>query len=448
MNLWDKGETLDAFIHRFTIGSDQAYDLQLAPYDVIGSLAHARMLHECGLLAEMDWQRVDAALRAVYARIQDGTFTIDEEVEDVHTQIEMLLTAEIGDAGRRLHTARSRNDQVLVDIKLLYRDRLRNIVDRTQALVEVLLARSDRHAGDALPGYTHGQAAMPSSFGLWFAAHAESLVEDLLPLQSAYRMADRNPLGSAAGYGSSFPIDRDRTTALLGFASLHVNAINAQLGRAKTDRTAAVAIAALASSLARFAADVCMYVSQNFAFLQLRPEITTGSSIMPHKRNPDVFELLRAHCNRLQALPNEITLLAANLPSGYHRDFQLLKELMLPALDRIDTCLAVTRHAVDFLDIREDILDDRRYDVIFSVDAIQRRVEEGVPFRTAYREVASELQDGSFSPPPSVTSTHVGSPGNLGNDRIRAALAEELARFDFARRDRALTALLAPLPLP
>ncbi|MDT8323581.1 MAG: argininosuccinate lyase [Bacteroidota bacterium] len=448
MNLWDKGDVLDAFVHRFTIGEDQSLDLELAPYDVIGSLAHARMLYECALLEKEDWEAIDAGLRDIYRSIRAGSFRIEAQVEDVHSQVEMLLTAQIGDAGKRLHTARSRNDQVLVDLKLFFRDRLRGIVNRTAALSDAFLDLADRHAQTLLPGYTHGQAAMPSSFGQWFAAHAESLVSDLLVLQAAYRMADRNPLGSAAGYGTSFPIDRDRTTALLGFEALHVSAIEAQLGRVKTDRMVAQAAAAVAATIGRFVADVCVYASDNYRFITLHPEITTGSSIMPHKRNPDVFELLRAHCNRLQSLPNEVTLLATNLPSGYHRDFQLLKESVLPSLSRLDGCLEVLRYALGHLSVNAHILDDQRYDVIFSVDAIRQRMEDGIPFRDAYRLVGAELLEGRFVRPDAATSSHIGSPGNPGTDRIRAALAAESGRFEFSRRDAAFTALLGDLPLP
>lgn len=443
MKLWDKGGKTDERIHRFTVGRDPAFDLQLAEYDVLGSIAHARMLQECGLLSGEAWSAVGKGLHAIHAAIADGSFVIEEGVEDVHSQIELLLTQTAGDAGRSIHTARSRNDQVLLDLKLYLRDRIRDIVGDVALLAGALLDRSDRHAAVALPGYTHGQAAMPSSFGLWFAAHAESLAEDLIPLHAAYRIADRNPLGSAAGFGSSFPIDRDRTTALLGFEAMHVNAIDAQLSRGKTERIAAQGFASVAASLARFASDVCMYAAGNHDFIRLREEITTGSSIMPHKRNPDVFELIRARCNRIQAVPADIAMCMVNLPSGYHRDLQIIKEVLFPAIEDLRDCLRAARHALDFLEVRDGILDDPRYGDIFSVEAIQQCMAGGMTFRDAYREVAAKLRDGSFTIPDSLGSTHQGSPGNLCNDRIRAMLGEELARFPFARRDEAFAALLS-----
>lgn len=444
MKLWDKGSRTDELIARFTIGDDPGFDMELAEYDVIGSIAHALMLRETGLLSESDWHAVDAGLRRILTAIREERFEIEEGVEDVHSQVEQLLTADVGDAGKRIHTARSRNDQVLLDLKLYFRDAIRAVADGSAAFAGALLDRSDRHADVPLPGYTHGQAAMPSSFGQWFAAHAESLAEDLLPLHAAYRMADRNPLGSAAGFGTSFPIDRDRTTALLGFESLHVNAVNAQMSRGKTERIVAQAFAGVAASIGRFAADVCMYVSGNYGFLRMREEITTGSSIMPHKKNPDVFELLRAHCNRLQALPNDVALLTANLPSGYHRDYQLLKELLVPAVKRLRSCLEMASHALEHLEVNDQIFENGEYDVVFSVDAIRQRVDAGVPFRDAYREVAAALRDGTFEPPSGVHTTHLGSPGNLGNERIRDWLDAEYRRFEFSRRDAAFAALLDP----
>ncbi|MBE0646036.1 MAG: argininosuccinate lyase [Bacteroidetes bacterium] len=443
MKLWEKGGSTDNRVQQFTIGRDPSFDLQLAEYDALASLAHARMLHECGLLTVEEWSAIALGLQAIHASITDGTFVIEEGVEDVHSQIELQLIRQVGEAGKQIHTARSRNDQVLVDLKLFLRDRIRDIVEATAAFAEALLERSDRHADVMIPGYTHGQAAMPSSFGQWFAAHAESLTEDLIPLYAAYRIADRNPLGSAAGYGTAFPIDRDRTTELLGFGALHVNAIDAQLSRGKSERIAAQAFASVAASLARFATDVCMYASGNYGFVRLKEEITTGSSIMPHKRNPDVFELIRARCNRMQAVPNDIALMMANLPSGYHRDLQIIKELLFPAIDDLHACMDIALYALDFLEVREGILDDPRYRDVFSVDAIQQRVRDGVSFRDAYREIAAQLKDGTFERPAALISTHQGSPGNLCNDRIRAMLAEEHSRFPFERRDDAYCALLA-----
>ncbi|MFZ1730099.1 MAG: argininosuccinate lyase [Bacteroidota bacterium] len=443
MKLWEKGGSTDDLVQKFTIGRDPSFDMQLAEYDVLGSLAHGSMLHDCGLLSDEAWADIAQGLRAIHASIIEGSFVIETGVEDIHSQVELLLIRMSGDAGKSIHTARSRNDQVLVDLKLFLRDSIREIVDATVALSEALLSRSDRHADVMLPGYTHGQAAMPSSFGQWFAAHAESLAEDLIPLYSAYRIADRNPLGSAAGYGTGFPIDRDRTTELLGFEALHVNAIDAQLARGKSERIAAQAFASVAASLARFAADVCMYASGNYGFVRLREEITTGSSIMPHKRNPDVFELIRARCNRMQALPNDIVLTMTNLTSGYHRDLQIIKEMLFPAMDDLHECLLIAAYALDFIDVKEGILDDQKYQDIFSVDAIQQLVQAGMPFRDAYREIADSLHDGSFKIPAELKSTHQGSPGNLCNDRIRLMLAQEYMRFPFSRRDEAFLTLLS-----
>jgi argininosuccinate lyase len=446
MKLWDKGGNTDGLVHAFTIGRDPQFDLLLAEYDVLASLAHARMLQECGLLGTDAWNTIEQGLRDIHASIMAGSFVIEDGVEDVHSQIELQLTRRAGEAGKSIHTARSRNDQVLVDVKLYLRDRIRDVVDEAAALAGALLSRSDEHAAVMMPGYTHGQAAMPTSFGQWFAAHAESLAEDLILLYAAYRITDRNPLGSAAGYGTAFPIDRDRTTELLGFEALHVNAIDAQLGRGKTERIVAQGLASVAATLARFAADVCLYASGNYAFVQLREEITTGSSIMPHKRNPDVFELIRARCNRIQAVPNDIAMSMVNLPSGYHRDLQIIKELLFPAIGDLLDCLRIARHAIDFLDVREGLLDDPRYRDIFSVDAIQARMRDGLTFRDAYRDVAASLKDGTLEIPNAPMSTHQGSPGNLCNDRIRDMLAEELARFPFSRRDEAFAALLGALP--
>jgi argininosuccinate lyase len=442
MKLWDKGSHTDARVQEFTVGRDTEFDIRLAEYDVLGSLAHARMLNETGLLDDASWSSIEQGLLEIHASVRDGSFVIEHGVEDVHSQIELLLTRRDGEAGKRVHTARSRNDQVLLDLKLYLRDRIRAIVGETAALAELLLDRSDMTASLMMPGYTHGQAAMPSSFGQWFAAHAESLTEDMIPLHAAYRLADRNPLGSAAGYGTPFPIDRDRTTALLGFEALHVNAIDAQLSRGKTERIVAQGVASVAATLARLASDICMYASGNYAFVLLREEITTGSSIMPHKRNPDVFELVRARCNRVQAVPTDIAMSMINLPSGYHRDLQIIKEVLFPAIDDVLDCLRITRHAIAFVDPREGLLEDPRYREVFSVDAIQRRVREGMSFRDAYREVAERLKDGTLELQPVSPSTHVGSPGNLCNERIRAMLSEETARFPFASRDRAFRRLL------
>ncbi len=442
MKLWDKGLPLEKEIEEFTVGNDRVLDLELAPYDVLGSIAHARMLATCGLLSNDDEAVLHKGLLAVMSDIDAGTFSIDHDVEDVHSQVELLLTQRCGEVGGRLHTARSRNDQVLLDIKLYIRDRLRTVVEASSALAGRLLDRSDESKEVPLPGYTHMQIAMPSSFGLWFGAWAESLADDMASLRAAYRLADRNPLGSAAGYGSSFPIDRALTTELLGFEGMHVNSVNAQLARGKTERAAAHALGMVAGTLGRFAMDVCQFSSGNFGFLSLDPAFTTGSSIMPHKKNPDVFELIRAKCNRIQALSNDIILVTANLPSGYHRDMQMLKDMLFPAFAELLSCLRIAFRALDGLRVRTDILDDPRYRDLFSVDAVHARVMEGTPFRTAYKAVAADITSGAYDGATRFEHTHIGSIGNPSNDLIRERLRAEVASFPFAKRDEAFERLL------
>ncbi|MBI5645624.1 MAG: argininosuccinate lyase [Ignavibacteriae bacterium] len=445
IQLWNKtqGDPDREFVHQFTAGRDSRLDLRLAPFDVLGSIAHVMMLESVGLLDTQDARALRAALRVLYHRIAAGEFVIEQGVEDVHSQIELELTRQLGDAGRRVHTGRSRNDQVLLDLKLYLREALRLLVLELHGFAGELLALSDTYRDVALPGYTHLQAAMPSSFGLWFAAYAECLAEDVTRMHGAYALADRNPLGSAAGYGSSFPLDREMTTRLLCFGGMHVNAVAAQMGRGRTERAVAEALAAPASTLARLAMDAVLFMSQNFGFISFPGEWTTGSSIMPHKKNPDVLELVRARCNRLQALPNTVALTVANLPSGYHRDMQELKEILLPAVDELAACLQALRRMFRVVHVRRDILDDRRYAGLFSVEAVDTLVRKGVPFREAYHEVAQQLAEGTLDESARRVHTHTGSAGNLRNDLITRALDEAVAAYRFERLE-GLAALIAP----
>jgi argininosuccinate lyase len=440
--IWEKDLPLDKAIEQFTIGRDAILDLELAPFDVLGSLAHVKMLAKSGLITAAEAQQLTAGLRTIYEEIREGRFVIEEGIEDVHSEVEKLLTERLGDAGKKVHTARSRNDQVILDIRLFTRDRLAFLRQEIVALGEVLLTLAARYREVLMPGYTHFQVAMPSSFGLWFGSFAESLADDLLLLGAAWHMVNQNPLGSAAGYGSSFPIDREETTRLLGFEALTVNAVYAQAGRGKTEKTAAMALASVASTLARLAMDAVLFMNQNFGFMELPDAYTTGSSIMPHKKNPDAFELVRGHCNKLQALPNGIQLIITNLPTGYHRDFQLLKEEYLPAFDTLGNCLRITRLLLENLKIREDILEDEKYRYLFSVEEVNRLVSEGLPFREAYKRVAQEIADGTYSRPEKVSYTHTGSIGNPGNDLIREKLHRAAAATDNTTAEQALQALL------
>ena len=440
--IWEKDLPLDKAIEQFTIGRDAILDLELAPFDVLGSLAHVKMLAKSGLITAAEAQQLTAGLRTIYEEIREGRFVIEEGIEDVHSEVEKLLTERLGDAGKKVHTARSRNDQVILDIRLFTRDRLTFLRQEIVALGEVLLTLAARYREVLMPGYTHFQVAMPSSFGLWFGSFAESLADDLLLLGAAWHMVNQNPLGSAAGYGSSFPIDREETTRLLGFEALTVNAVYAQAGRGKTEKTAAMALASVASTLARLAMDAVLFMNQNFGFMELPDAYTTGSSIMPHKKNPDAFELVRGHCNKLQALPNGIQLIITNLPTGYHRDFQLLKEEYLPAFDTLGNCLRITRLLLENLKIREDILEDEKYRYLFSVEEVNRLVSEGLPFREAYKRVAQEIADGTYSRPEKVSYTHTGSIGNPGNDLIREKLHRAAAATDNTTAEQALQALL------
>ncbi|MDE6437731.1 MAG: argininosuccinate lyase [Muribaculaceae bacterium] len=419
MKLWSKGFEPDKLIEEFTVGRDRELDLRLARFDVLGSMAHIRMLESIGLLTAAELESLLEALGDILAVIDRGEFTIAPGVEDVHSQVEFMLTERLGDVGKKIHSGRSRNDQVLVDLKLFMRDEICNIADATGRLFDRLQSLSEEHKDVLMPGYTHLQIAMPSSFGLWFGAYAEALADDMQLLLAAYNIANQNPLGSAAGYGSSFPLDREMTTRLLGFADLHYNVVAAQMSRGKTERALAMAIAAIASTLGRFAMDVCMWMCQNFSFISFPDELTTGSSIMPHKKNPDVFEIMRGKCNRLQAVQNEIALLTANLPLGYNRDLQLLKNIIFPATTELISCLDMADFMLRHIRVRTDIIDDPRYDHLFTVEEVNRLVLAGVPFREAYKKVGLEVRDGSYTPDRSVHHTHIGSIGNLATDRIR-----------------------------
>ncbi|MBD5323442.1 MAG: argininosuccinate lyase [Bacteroides sp.] len=418
MKLWSKGFEPDKMIEEFTVGADRQLDLQLARYDVEGSMAHITMLESIGLLTREELDTLLDALKDILAMIDRGEFTIEPGVEDVHSQVEFLLTQRLGDVGKKIHSGRSRNDQVLVDLKLFMRAELKEIARSMMRLFDRLQSLSEEHKDTLMPGYTHLQVAMPSSFGLWFGAYAEALVDDMELLAAAYRIADQNPLGSAAGYGSSFPLDREMTTRLLGFHTLHYNVVAAQMSRGKTERAASMAIAAVASTLGRMAMDVCMWMCQNFGFISFPDEFTTGSSIMPHKKNPDVFEIMRGKCNRLQAVPNEVALLTANLPLGYNRDLQLLKDIMFPATVEIRSCLDMADFMLQHIRVKSDILSDPRYDYLFTVEDVNRLTLSGVPFREAYRTVGMQVQEGTYKPTREVHHTHAGSIGNLCNPQI------------------------------
>ena len=422
MKLWDKGYSIDKKIDVFTVGNDRALDEVLARYDVIGNRAQAVMLNKIGVLTDDELKDILRELDVIAADIEKGGFTIGDEFEDVHSKIEFMLTERLGDTGKKIHTARSRNDQVLTDMHLYVRDELLHIRDGVKRLFDLLLGLSEKYKDVLLPGYTHLQVAMPSSFGLWFGAYAESLVDDVYMIGAAYRVADQNPLGSAAGYGSSFPIDREETTRQMGFSQMKVNSVAAQMGRGKLEKTAAFAIASVAGTLSKMSMDVCLYMSQNFGFVSFPDELTTGSSIMPHKKNPDVFELIRAKCNRVQALPNELILIQNNLPSGYQRDLQLLKECFVPAVSMLKSCLEMAAFMLENIRVSEGLLDDERYKYVFSVEEVNRLVLSGMPFRDAYKKVGREIQDGVFTPEKNVVHTHIGSLGNLRNDMIAAKM--------------------------
>lgn len=442
MKIWQKSTDVDGMVETFTVGKDRELDLQLAKADVLGSLAHTRMLHAIGLLSAEDLDAVQKGLKTIYQEILDGTFVIAQEVEDVHSQVEYLLTQRMGDTGKKIHSGRSRNDQVLVDLKLFFRMEIEQLVEKVDDLFETLLQLSEQHKDVLIPGYTHLQIAMPSSFGLWFGAYAESLVDDLEVLQAAWKVCNKNPLGSAAGYGSSFPLNRTMTTELLGFADLNYNVVYAQMGRGKTERILAQGMANIAATLAKFAMDVCLYINQNFGFIAFPDHLTTGSSIMPHKKNPDVFELIRGRCNKIQALPNEIALMTTNLPSGYHRDLQLLKENLFPAFQSLGECLDICTFMLQHIEIKKDVLEDPKYDYLFSVEVVNNLVLAGVPFREAYKQIGADIENGTFKPSKTVQHTHEGSIGNLGTEHIREAYRQAKKGFGFEEVQQRLAQLL------
>ena len=440
--LWEKSVQVNQEIERFTVGRDREMDIYLAKHDVLGSMAHITMLESIGLLQKEELAQLLAELKQIYALAERGEFFIEEGVEDVHSQVELMLTRKLGNVGKKIHSGRSRNDQVLLDLKLFTRAQIKEIAEETEELFHVLIAQSERYKDVLMPGYTHLQIAMPSSFGLWFGAYAESLVDDMLFLQAAFKMCNRNPLGSAAGYGSSFPLDRAMTTRLLGFDSMNYNVVYAQMGRGKMERNVAFAMATLAGTLAKLAYDACLFNSQNFGFVKLPDECTTGSSIMPHKKNPDVFELTRAKCNKLQSLPQQIMMIANNLPSGYFRDLQIIKEVFLPAFQELKDCLRMTTYIMNRIRVNEHILDDDKYSPIFSVEEVNRLAREGMPFRDAYKKVGLDIEAGRFIPNKQVRHTHEGSIGNLCNDRIADLMRQVVDGFNFVRMEQAEKELL------
>jgi argininosuccinate lyase len=442
MKLWQKDKASLAEVEKFTVGKDRELDLLLAPFDVLGSLAHTQMLESVGLLTKEELTQLQAALKTIYREIEKGNFTLDEGVEDVHSQVELLLTKALGDTGKKIHSARSRNDQVLVDLKLFLRSEIEKLVHETSSLFDLLIQQSSKYKDSLLPGYTHLQLAMPSSFGLWFGAYAESLVDDLLTLQAAYEIVNKNPLGSAAGYGSSFPINRKLTTTLLGFQDLNYNVVYAQMGRGKSERIVASALANIAATLARLSMDACLYLNQNFAFISFPDELTTGSSIMPHKKNPDVFELVRAQCNRIQALPNEIMMMTTNLPSGYHRDLQLLKEHLFPAFEYLHACIRMVMLMLSNIEVNNDIVKDDKYKYLFSVEEVNKLVIKGVPFRDAYKQVGMDIEKGTFKYSVDIQHTHEGSIGNLQHEEVKRMMNEVIGRFNFGKVNQALEQLL------
>lgn len=440
--LWEKNVQVDHEVDVFTVGRDREMDLYLAKYDVLGSMAHITMLEKIGLLKADELKQLLAELRKIYAIAEAGKFVIEDGIEDVHSQVELMLTRQLGDMGKKIHSGRSRNDQVLVDLKLYTRAEIQELVQLVQDLFNVLQQQSERYKDVLLPGYTHLQIAMPSSFGLWFGAYAESLTDDMLLLQAAYRICNRNPLGSAAGYGSSFPLNRQMTTDLLGFDSMDYNVVYAQMGRGKMERTVAFALAGIAGTLSKLAFDACLFNSQNFGFIKLPDQFTTGSSIMPHKKNPDVFELTRAKCNKIQGLPNQITLICNNLPSGYFRDLQIIKEVFLPSFDELKDCLRMVTHMMREVKVNEHILDDDKYSLLFSVEEVNRRVLAGAPFRDAYKQVGLEIEAGKFVADKHVHHTHEGSIGNLCNSEIAALMQKAVDGFHFEKMNAAVEALL------
>lgn len=440
--LWEKSVQVNHDVDTYTVGHDREMDLYLSKYDVLGSLAHITMLESIGLLTADELKTLTAELRNIYKEIEDSKFQIEDGIEDVHSQVELMLTRRLGDVGKKIHSGRSRNDQVLVDLRLFIRSEIEDVVKHVTMLFKTLNSQSEKYKNVLMPGYTHLQVAMPSSFGLWFGAYAESLVDDLTVMKAAYEVTNRNPLGSAAGYGSSFPLNRTMTTQLLGFDSIDYNVVYAQMGRGKTERIVANAIANIAATVSKLAFDACMFNSQNFGFIKLADEFTTGSSIMPHKKNPDVFELTRARCNKLQALPYEITLITNNLPSGYFRDLQLIKESFIPSFDELKKILVMVNAMMSQVKVNEHILDDKRYDLMFSVEEVNRLAREGMPFRDAYKKVGLDIEAGKFSPVKEISHTHEGSIGNLCNDKVEELFRNVLESYDFDTYHKAFDKLL------
>ncbi|MBA4409247.1 MAG: argininosuccinate lyase [Bacteroidota bacterium] len=443
MKLWDKGTAVNELIENFTVGKDREMDLYLAKFDVLGSIAHAKMLQSIGLLTTVELAELQVELVNIYHIITNGEFRIEENVEDVHSQVELMLTRKLGDTGKKIHSGRSRNDQVLLDLKLFTRSEIQNLVEAVCGLFDKLLTKAIANQDHLMPGYTHLQVAMPSSFGLWFSAYAESLVDDLVLLQAAFKITNQNPLGSAAGYGSSFPLDRQMTTDLLGFDSMNYNVIYAQMGRGKMEKTVAFGLSSIAATISKFAFDVCLFMSQNFDFVSLPDELTTGSSIMPHKKNPDVFELVRSHCNKIQAIPYQISLMTNNLPSGYFRDLQILKEVFLPAFQELSDCINITGFAIDNMKVNTNLLADDRYRYMFSVEDVNKLVQQGVPFRDAYKQVGNEINSGTYNPTREVNHTHSGSIGNLCLDEIAEKMITVIEGFEFEKIEKAYGKLLA-----
>ena len=442
MKLWDKGTTVNELIEKFTVGKDRELDLYLAKFDVLGSLAHAKMLQSINLLTESELVELQAELITIYQVIERGDFLIEEGVEDVHSQVELMLTRKLGDTGKKIHSGRSRNDQVLLDLKLFTRSEIQKLVIAVNELFEKLMVKAEANKQYLMPGYTHLQVAMPSSFGLWFSAYAESLVDDLVLLQAAYKITNQNPLGSAAGYGSSFPLDRQMTTDLLGFDSMNYNVIYAQMGRGKMEKTVAFALSSVAATISKFAFDVCLFMSQNFGFVALPDELTTGSSIMPHKKNPDVFELVRSHCNKIQAIPYQISLMINNLPSGYFRDLQILKEVFIPSFHELLDCISIAGFAIDNMTVNTNLLADDRYKYVFSVEDVNNLVQQGIPFRDAYKMVGGQINSGTYEPTREINHTHQGSLGNLCLEQISDKMTTVIKGYEFQQIEKAYFNLL------
>lgn len=442
MKLWQKNTVSKIEVDEFTVGKDREFDKLLAPFDVLGSLAHVKMLKSVNLLSEKDAGSLEKGLKEIFKRVSDDDFLLNDDVEDIHSQVELWLTQELGDAGKKIHSARSRNDQVLVDLKLYMRSEIESVVEELQVFFDLLLEQSEKYKKHLLPGYTHFQLAMPSSFGLWFGAYAESLVDDVHTLSAAWKVVNKNPLGSAAGFGSSFPIDRKMTTGLLGFDDLNYNVVYAQMTRGKTEKVLAQSLANIASTLSKMSMDACIFLNQNFDFISFPAELTTGSSIMPHKKNPDVFELIRAHCNRIQALPNEITLLISNLPSGYHRDFQLVKESLFPAFQNLKQCLKMSVLMIQNIRVKKDLLHDEKYKYLFTVEEMNKLVLSGTPLRDAYKKIGEDVEEGKFQTDYQVSHSHEGSIGNLQTEEIRRMMQNALAAFNFTKVNEALQKLL------